>query len=170
MCPPAISVPPGRLPSPHVLAGTLLLGAYFALYSDALDPLVYATVLEEAQHELGVPFMLVSILGYLGFRELALHMQGDINSLVHHSRIAVRALRSSPVASSVVTLNVLRSCAILLLMEFGPLWLVGLGPTLSDSPPAGLIGGSSRIRSICAPRALGVRCPNLMGWATGAGQ
>ncbi len=148
------------------LVAAVLLGAYFALYSGAMDSMVYDTVLEETgsgacyEKEIGriralesaalvtsallggwladltstrlmyfltVPFAVLSIVAYAGFREPRLHLADEPVSLGTHVAATFATVRRNPAIRPIISLTVLVATSLTLLLEFGPLWLVALG-------------------------------------------
>lgn len=148
------------------LVAAVLLGAYFALYSGAMDSMVYDTVLEENgdgacfEKEIGriralesaafvtsallggwladltstrvmyfltVPFALLSIVAYAGFREPRLHRTDEPVSLGTHVAATFSTVRRNPALRPIIALTVVVATSLSLLLEFGPFWLVALG-------------------------------------------
>lgn len=75
---------------------------------------------------LTIPFVSVSVLAYLRFREPRLHKTGDRTALRRHLALTYRTLTIRADLAGVVTLTVLTAVIMQLLLEFGPLWLVAL--------------------------------------------
>lgn len=73
---------------------------------------------------LTVPFVLLSVLAYLRFREPLLHKTSDPGTLVQHLGTTLRALTGNRRLLPIVTLAALTAVTLQLLLEFGPLWLV----------------------------------------------
>ncbi len=71
-----------------------------------------------------VPFLLVSSLALLRFREPRLHEVAQAGSLREHVATTVRTLRSQPRIAPIVGLLVLTTLLSQAVFEFGPLWLV----------------------------------------------
>ena len=76
---------------------------------------------------LTIPFALASVLAYLAFREPQLHRSEAPTSLRSHLTETASTVARNPAIVPVVALTVVCSTTLMLLFEFGPLWLVALG-------------------------------------------
>ena len=75
---------------------------------------------------LTVPFVLLSVVAYLRFREPLLHKVSQPESLRRQLRLTVRSLTRNGRLLPIVTLAALSAVSLQLILEFGPLWLVAL--------------------------------------------
>lgn len=88
-----------------------------------------------------VPFVLVSLIVLLRFREPRLHQTGDRTSMGEHLRVTLRAIvyrgRLLPIAAAAI----MSALILQAMFEFGPLWLITLAASAAFYGPywAGLV-------------------------------
>jgi MFS family permease len=94
-----------------------------------------------ATYFLTLPFLILSTLFLLAFREPRLHERGDSRSLRQHFAVTVTTIRREPRLVPVAALLVLTAVLTQAIFEFGPLWLVdaGAGPGAFGPAWAGLM-------------------------------
>ena len=83
-----------------------------------------------------LPFLALSTVCLLAFREPRLHEAGESRTVREHVGVTVRTLRRDPRLVPVVALLVLTAVLTQAVVEFGPLWLVAAGTGAGSFGPA----------------------------------
>jgi MFS family permease len=114
-----------------------------------------------------VPFVVLSMVALLRFREPRLHEVAGSHSLREHVGATVDVLRSQPGIAPIVGLMVLTTIVSQTVFEFGPLWLVAAeADTVLYGPAWAALMGSLTLGGIIAGRfRLDARGPALLGGA-----
>jgi MFS family permease len=109
--------------------------ASFALSAIAGGLLAAATTLRVAYFAT-LPFLVLSTVCLLAFREPRLHETGETRTVREHVGVTVRTLRRDRRLVPIVALLVLTAVLTLAMFEFGPLWLVDAGTGAGSFGPA----------------------------------
>jgi MFS family permease len=83
-----------------------------------------------------LPFLALSTVCLLAFREPRLHETGEYRTIREHVGVTVRTLRRDPRLVPIVALLVLTAVLTQAVIEFGPLWLVEAGTGAGSFGPA----------------------------------
>jgi MFS family permease len=88
-----------------------------------------------------IPFMAISVVALLRFREPRLHKAAEATSIGAHIRATYRAVSQSGALVPIIAILVATAVLLQVILEFGPLWLVAMAaPTFLYGPHgAGLL-------------------------------
>ena len=114
-----------------------------------------------------VPFVVLSMVALLRFREPRLHQVAGAHSLREHVATTIGTLRSQPGMAPIVGLIVLTTIVSQAVFEFGPLWLVAAeADTVLYGPAWAALMASLTLGGVIAARVrLDARGPALVGGA-----